>query len=99
MIDIKELQELVKFLKDNKIFSFKKGDLELQFSQLAFVPETQVVDIIKESEEQVKLKEIIENSKTSIEEIQQTSKEFETSTSTPNKDPICGAYTEDELFR
>lgn len=99
LCNTEDLRELVKVMKQEKIFNLKVGEVEIQLSQLAFVPESQVVDITKESEEDKKIKELLESSKTSIADINETAEEFEISTSTPTKDPICGAYTEEELFR
>jgi len=100
LCDLTELKELVKLMKEEKIFSLKAGAIEIQLSQLAFVPDSQLVDIIKESKESEDIKKVVESLKTSKEDILQTSKDFENSLSETNKaDPICGTYTEEELFR
>lgn len=100
LCDLTDLKELVKIMKEEKIFCLKAGAIEIQLSQMAFAEQAQVYDITKETKESEEIKKVVESLKTSKEDIIQTSKDFENSLSETNKaDPICGTYTEEELFR
>lgn len=96
--DLKKLQEIVNFLKENKIINFKKGDLEITFSQFAFIPELNEPKKTEQNQEVSPKEQEAEIFKTLMDENKNPSRD-EKQISENKPDPLLGNYTEEELFR
>lgn len=54
--DIEEIKQFIEWARENKVKSFKSGDLEFEISELAMIP--------GEEENQAKINSILESSET-----------------------------------